>query len=107
MNIDFSQHIKSFIYKIIQDIEFHPEKYQIQFQKIISKSEQKEISKLIAHYTSSIVYNPSNASAYYNRGLMYHKKSSYKKAVEDFSKAIELDKNFTFAYIARGNIQHS
>jgi tetratricopeptide (TPR) repeat protein len=41
--------------------------------------------------------------AYYNRGNAYGKLKQYKRAIEDYSKAIELDLKFADAYNNRGN----
>ena len=102
MGIDYQKSITLFIKKLIEDFEFYPEKYSISFHQIMSRQQKKDLDKFIELYTSNIAYNPTNASAYYNRGLIYNKKASYKLALKDFTKAIELDQNFTFAFIARG-----
>ena len=102
MVIDYQKSVRLFIKKLIEDFEFYPEKYSISFHQIINRQQKKDFDRLIELYTSNIAYNPTNASAYYNRGLIYNKKVSYKQALNDFTKAIELDQNFTFAFIARG-----
>jgi len=40
--------------------------------------------------------------AYYNRGVVYCKKENFKKGLKDFSRAIELDPDFSRAYYNRG-----
>ena len=88
MGIDFNKNIKSFIEKTIEEFEFYPEKYSISFHRIINRQQKKDIDRLIEQYTSNIAYNPTNASEYYNRGLLYNKQSSYKLALADFTQAI-------------------
>ena len=44
-----------------------------------------------------------NAEAYYNRGIAYGDKGEYDKAIEDYSKAIELNPEYAEAYNNRGN----
>jgi tetratricopeptide (TPR) repeat protein len=38
--------------------------------------------------------DPNDADAYYNRGLSYRDMRQYRRAIEDFDKAVELDPNF-------------
>jgi tetratricopeptide (TPR) repeat protein len=63
----------------------------------------KYIAKEIANLTQEIDRNPKNATAYQNRGHLYHQKHEYDKAIKDFSKSIELEKNIG-AYYNRGEI---
>ena len=93
MTVDYKKSISSFIKKLVEDMEFYPEKYKININKILTSQQKKDLDKQIHLYTSKIAYNPTDASVYYNRGLAYHRKTDYKSAIEDFSKAIELDKN--------------
>ena len=77
MEIVYKKNIKSFIEKTIEEFEFYPEKYSISFHKIVTQQQRKDFDRLIEQYTSNIAYNPTNASEYYNRGLLYNKKTSY------------------------------
>jgi ankyrin repeat protein len=45
---------------------------------------------------------PSSPKDYFSRGLDYAKKGQYGKAIEDFTKAIELDPKYGKAYMNRG-----
>ena len=45
---------------------------------------------------------PDNVEAYIHRGLAYHHKGEYDRAIEDFTKAIELKPNCASAYYDRG-----
>jgi len=44
---------------------------------------------------------PANAINYYNRGILYTSELKHDLAIMDYSKAIELDPNFSFAYLNR------
>ncbi|MYB92774.1 tetratricopeptide repeat protein [Candidatus Poribacteria bacterium] len=44
---------------------------------------------------------PDYVEAYYNRGLVYRMKEDYKHAVEDYTKAIEIDPYNADAYYRR------
>ncbi len=42
------------------------------------------------------------ADAYYNRGIAYHKKGQYNRAIQDYDKAIEINPQYADAYNNRG-----
>ena len=44
----------------------------------------------IAAYTQAIKRQPTNARAYFDRGLVYYKKREYDRALSDYNRAIEL-----------------
>jgi tetratricopeptide (TPR) repeat protein len=44
---------------------------------------------------------------YNNRGISYHYTRRYDGALQDFSKAIELDRDYANAYYNRGNLYRS
>lgn len=46
-------------------------------------------------------YRKKDAQAYYERGMNKVAKENYKQALEDFTQAIEMDKDFADAYYAR------
>jgi Flp pilus assembly protein TadD len=50
--------------------------------------------------------NPSNATAYYYRGLAYYHKNEYDNAIRDLNKAIILDPGDPIAYYYRGVAYH-
>ena len=58
----------------------------------------------IADFDKAIEINPSDADAYYNRGVAYGHKGQHDKAISDYSKAIEINPRHAFAYYNRGLI---
>ena len=55
-------------------------------------------------FTESIQLDPSNASAYLNRGMAYERINHMQQAIVDYSKAIELAPDYAKAYYARGTL---
>ena len=51
--------------------------------------------------------NPNLADAYVGRGYAKESLGDYRGALQDYSKAIELDPNNTDAYYNRGNVKDS
>jgi hypothetical protein len=56
----------------------------------------------IADFNKAIEINPSDADAYYNRGVVYHGEGQYDQAISDYTKAIEIDPRYANAYNNRG-----
>lgn len=54
------------------------------------------------NYDKAIALDPSDGSAYINRGAAYTSLGEYYRAVEDYDKAIALDLNNARAYVNRG-----
>jgi tetratricopeptide (TPR) repeat protein len=54
--------------------------------------------------TESIQLDPSNASAYLNRGMAYDRINHMQQAIADYTKAIELAPDYAKAYFARGTL---
>jgi tetratricopeptide (TPR) repeat protein len=46
--------------------------------------------------------NSNDADAYYNSGLTYYESGQYHKAIDDYTKAIELNPEDAKAYVGRG-----
>lgn len=65
--------------------------------------EKNDVDCAIQNYTKYLEQNPSNSSAYYNRGIAYNRKRNYSQAIKDYNKAVELDSNVANYYVARGN----
>lgn len=55
-------------------------------------------------FTESIRLDPSNASAYLNRGMAYERINHMQRAIADYSKAIELAPDYAKAYYVRGTL---
>jgi hypothetical protein len=47
--------------------------------------------------------NPRDADAFYNRGLAWHSKRYFEKAIADYTKAIEINPKFAAAFYNRGS----
>lgn len=47
--------------------------------------------------------DPKSALDFYNRGFDLYHKAKYREAIQDFTRALELDPQFAAAYSARGN----
>ncbi len=58
----------------------------------------------IQEYTKAIEMDPSYASAYNSRGILYKELGDHQKALEDYNKAIELNSDYAAAYLNRGNL---
>ncbi len=56
----------------------------------------------IADYTQAIRLDPTDASAYYGRGLAYFFTGDYDSAIADYTEAIRLDPKNAMAYYDRG-----
>ena len=79
------------------------------FLKLLSKagqlSQQEKWDEYISVLTEAIsleVDSNLKSAAYYSRGLAYDIKSEYDRAIEDYSKAIELEPDYAGAYNNRG-----
>jgi lipoprotein NlpI len=57
-------------------------------------------------YDKAIELNPSNASAYFNRGMAKDDLRDFAGAIVDYDKAIELDPSDAWAYFSRGNAKY-
>jgi len=62
----------------------------------------EEADKAIASWTQKITASPEQAKGYIKRGELYFLIHEFDRAMEDFSKAISLDKNHDDAYYWRG-----
>ena len=76
-------------------------------QRGIEAYQRGELDDAIAYYTKVVIeLDPPDTSiaapAYYNRGLAYYDKREVKRAIVDYTRAIELNPNFDAAYYNRG-----
>lgn len=60
----------------------------------------------IALYTGAVKIDPKFTAAYTNRGSLYYEKGDYKKAAEDFKKALSLDPGYYTLYKYLGNCSY-
>ncbi|XP_059478003.1 RNA polymerase II-associated protein 3 [Neocloeon triangulifer] len=63
----------------------------------------KKWKEAIGCYTRAIAYDATNPIFFANRALCYLKIEKFEGAVEDCSKALELDSNYVKAYLRRGS----
>ncbi len=63
---------------------------------------QSSEEQAIAEYTAAIADDPTDASAYYNRGNLHSALGQYEQALADYTQAIALDPNDATAYYNRG-----
>ena len=61
-------------------------------------------SDAMAYFTEAIKAHPNSSTAYKNRCLLYHDQKEYKKALQDISQAINLDKSRPEIYFLRAKI---
>jgi len=59
--------------------------------------QEGNIEEAINYYDKVIESNPDQPSFYYNRGLAWHMREDFERALEDYSKAIQLDSEFISA----------
>jgi tetratricopeptide (TPR) repeat protein len=64
-----------------------------------------KFDQALADLTEAIRIDPQSATAYYSRGLAWHKKRDLDKALADYDKAIQLDPNDPWAYHNRGLVR--
>ena len=60
-------------------------------------------NRTIRNKTVMIRLKPKDSKAYYSRGCSYQSISEYDLAIEDYSRAIELNRRFSRAYRSRGS----
>ena len=73
-------------------------------EELRKKFETKEERKKIKEITDKIAKDEKNAELYYDRGELYSYVYEYKKAYDDFTKAIELNPNKAIYYVGRATV---
>ena len=77
---------------------------KIRDERNILEHFQKEIKEC----TESIeIYKPAHSSTYYSRGNAKFQLKDYQSAIEDYTKAIEVEPSYGEAYYKRGFVMHS
>ena len=69
---------------------------------MVSSAEQNYV-KAITLYSNAIEFNPNSAVLYANRSFAYLRTECFGYALEDASKAINLDKTYVKGYYRRGD----
>jgi tetratricopeptide (TPR) repeat protein len=76
------------------------------FRKALELSRDKDYAGAIKAFSSCILAMPDNASAYYNRGLIYQYVGRHDTAIPDYTKAISLSRFNPDAYYNRAIAYH-
>ena len=102
----FNAEAKQMIEKIKQEIETGGSqglvsKIEYWTDKAQAASDAGNFDEAVTAYTNALKLDPENASLYVNRGISYRKSNRLRNAVEDYTKAIELQPN-EIAYLYRG-----
>jgi tetratricopeptide (TPR) repeat protein len=63
---------------------------------------RENYQKAIADYTAAINLDPTNALAYFQRGIVHYRFKNYDQAIADFTQAITLDDDYLDAYTNLG-----
>lgn len=84
-------------------LKINPENTEVKYALAKLLQDLGKIDEAIAEYQSILIKNPSCENCYYNMGAIYlDLKKDSKKALEQFTKAIEINPNYVEAYFARG-----
>jgi tetratricopeptide (TPR) repeat protein len=82
------------------------DKGAVLFKKALELSRDKDYAGAIKAFSSCILVMPDNASAYYNRGLIYQYVGRHDMAIPDYTKAIGLSRFNPDAYYNRAIAYH-
>ena len=74
------------------------------FRRGFRASSEGHTQEAVKEYSKAIELDPSFASAYHNRVILYNNLGEHPKSLEDYSKAIELNPTYVFVYNSRGNL---
>lgn len=68
----------------------------------------KDVDKAASYFTNAVDLGVANSTTYFFRGIIFDRHRNDKaKAIKDFSKAIELEPNFSKAYLNRALVYSS
>lgn len=70
----------------------------------ISNVHSGDFCDAIKNFDEVLVFNKNSALAYFYKGIAYHSLAKTDEAYENYTKAIELDKNMVDAYFNRGQL---
>jgi tetratricopeptide (TPR) repeat protein len=71
-------------------------------------ADKRDYDRAIADYTEAIRLNPDYATAYNNRGNVYHNnKKDYDRAIADYTEALRIDPKYVIAYNNRGRAYYN
>ncbi|MGI0479732.1 protein kinase domain-containing protein [Geminocystis sp. CENA526] len=87
------------------DLKIIPKNWQEIVNNCLKKDEKKRLiaKNLIKNLQLNItIESNENASGYFKTGYNYRELKQYEKAIIDYTKAIELDPNYIYAYNNRG-----
>lgn len=79
------------------------EKSMTFLQQGVQEASQGDYPAAIAAYTQALNTDPTNADAYYNRGVAHYYLGKPQLALEDFTQAIQLDPRYPEATGIAGN----
>jgi tetratricopeptide (TPR) repeat protein len=82
------------------------ERGPVLFRKALELSRERNYDEAIKVFSSCIRVMPDNASAYYNRGLIYQYIGRHDMAIPDYTKAIDLSRFNPDAYYNRAVAYH-
>lgn len=89
------------IEELIKVVKVFPENYDAIKQIAFAYSALKKSVEALRYFSLAILINPSS-EAFYNRGASFMDINYYKKANDDFTTAIKIDKTNTLAYFFKG-----
>jgi tetratricopeptide (TPR) repeat protein len=67
-------------------------------------SDQGDSDKAISDYSHAIKLDPTNPTAFFDRGVEYAVVQKYELSISDFSQAIALKPDYARAYLDRGRV---
>ncbi|HBF88464.1 MAG TPA: hypothetical protein DDX39_07475 [Bacteroidales bacterium] len=82
----------------LNEVSFELEKY---FNTSLTEEERKHYKDAIYMYSQKIHKNPTDASAYLNRGAAYAELGLYPYALSDYNHCLKIDSTLSVAYYNR------
>ncbi len=94
-------------FKKVLDIPYKRKKYlTIGLSNHSISLSDRDASRQLRIADSLIIYDPFSAQAYFYQGLINGVLKNYKNSINAYTKTIELDPEFTFAYLNRSYIYY-